>query len=68
MPFGKIGPLELVLILSVVLLIFGPSKLPSLAKSIGKSVVELKDGLSGKNKKEPDLESSDDTNKESTDS
>ncbi len=58
MPFGKLGPLELILILSVVLLIFGPSKLPSLAKSIGKSVVELKDGLSGKNQKEADTESS----------
>lgn len=58
MPFGKIGPLELILILSVVLLIFGPSKLPSLAKSIGKSVVELKDGLSGKKKEEPAADSS----------
>ena len=49
---GKIGVPEMILILAVVLLIFGPTKLPSLAKSIGKSVVELKDGLSGKNKEE----------------
>lgn len=49
---GKIGVPEMILILAVVLLIFGPTKLPSLAKSIGKSVVELKDGLSGKNKED----------------
>ncbi len=48
MLFGKIGPLEVVVILVVILLIFGPTKLPGLAKAIGKSVVELKDGLKGK--------------------
>ncbi len=45
---GKIGPLELLVILTVVLLIFGPSKLPGLAKAIGTSVVELKESLRGK--------------------
>lgn len=44
----KIGPLEVIIVLAVILLIFGPTKLPSLAKAIGKSVVELKDGLRGK--------------------
>ncbi len=52
---GKIGVPEMVLILAVVLLIFGPTKLPSLAKSIGRSVVELKDGLSGKGNKEEEV-------------
>ena len=46
---GKIGPWEVIAVLAVVLLIFGPTKLPNLAKAIGKSVVELKDGLKGKN-------------------
>ncbi len=55
---GKPGVPEMVLILFVVLLIFGPTKLPSLAKSIGRSVVELKDGLSGKGKKEEIAETS----------
>lgn len=55
---GKIGPLELVLILAVVLLIFGPGKLPSLAKAIGQSVTELKDGLRGKSKKQAAPEAS----------
>ncbi len=45
--FGKIGPLEIGLILAVVVLIFGAKKLPELARAIGKSVVELKSGLKG---------------------
>ena len=45
--FQKIGPLEIGAVLLVVLLIFGPSKLPGLAKAIGRSVVELKDSLKG---------------------
>ena len=32
---GKIGAGELLLILGIVLLVFGPAKLPALAKSIG---------------------------------
>lgn len=48
MLFGKIGPWEIIAILAVILLLFGSTKLPSLAKAIGKSVVELKEGLRGK--------------------
>ncbi|MBS3943018.1 MAG: twin-arginine translocase TatA/TatE family subunit [Dethiobacter sp.] len=44
---GRIGPLELIVVLAIILLIFGPSKLPGLAKAVGRSVVELKDGLKG---------------------
>lgn len=35
---GKIGIGELILILVIVLVVFGPSKLPSLAKSMGEAV------------------------------
>lgn len=44
---GRIGMGEIIVVLVIVLLVFGPSKLPQLARSIGKSVRELKDGLSG---------------------
>ncbi len=44
---GRIGPWEIIAILAVILLIFGSRKLPELAKAIGKSVVELKEGLKG---------------------
>ncbi len=45
--FGRIGPTEIILILALILLIFGAKRLPELAKSIGRSVVELKEGLKG---------------------
>ncbi len=44
---GRIGPWEIIAILAVILLIFGSTKLPELAKAVGKSVVELKEGLKG---------------------
>ncbi|WP_312644666.1 twin-arginine translocase TatA/TatE family subunit [Hydrogenoanaerobacterium sp.] len=42
--FGKIGMGELLLVLGIVLLIFGPSKLPALAKSMGQAVKEFRKG------------------------
>lgn len=39
---GRIGVQELLLIFGIILLIFGPSKLPKLAKSMGKGVREFK--------------------------
>ena len=40
---GRIGPLEIILILVVVLLFFGGNKIPELMKGLGKGVKELKD-------------------------
>ena len=40
--FGRIGPMELVLVLTIALIIFGPSKLPEIGKSIGKAITEFK--------------------------
>ena len=45
--FQRFGWLELVIILVIVLLIFGPSKLPQLAKSIGKAIREFRQNLDG---------------------
>jgi sec-independent protein translocase protein TatA len=45
--FGQIGVPELLVILVIALLVFGPSKLPSLGKSIGEGIVSFKKGLSG---------------------
>ena len=42
--FG-INHTEVIIVLVIVLIIFGPTKLPQLARSIGRSVRELKDGL-----------------------
>ncbi len=40
--FGKIGTMELVLILGIALLIFGPTKLPKLGKAIGQTIGNFK--------------------------
>jgi sec-independent protein translocase protein TatA len=42
------GGWEIIAILAVVLLLFGPSQLPKLAKTFGKSAKALKDGMEGK--------------------
>ncbi|SNS11874.1 sec-independent protein translocase protein TatA [Anaerovirgula multivorans] len=40
--FGKLGPTELILILVIALVVFGPSKLPEIGKALGKGVKEFK--------------------------
>jgi sec-independent protein translocase protein TatA len=42
-----IGPLELIIVLVIVLLIFGPKRLPGLARSMGSGMREFKDSISG---------------------
>ena len=39
---GKIGPLEIILILLVVVLLFGGRKIPELMKGIGQGLKEFK--------------------------
>jgi sec-independent protein translocase protein TatA len=51
----NIGPLELIIVLVVVLVIFGPKRLPQLGRSLGGGMREFKDSVTGKNKDdEPD--------------
>lgn len=41
----KVGPSELMIILAVVLIIFGPKQLPKLAKMFGKTAKSFKEGM-----------------------
>jgi sec-independent protein translocase protein TatA len=43
-----IGPTELIIVLVIVLLIFGPKRLPSLARSVGTGMREFKDSVTGR--------------------
>jgi len=42
--FGRIGIPELILILAIILLIFGATKLPDIGRALGKSIKEFKKG------------------------
>jgi sec-independent protein translocase protein TatA len=46
-PFG-IGATEIIILLLVALLVFGPKRLPEMGKSLGKGMREFKDSISGK--------------------
>jgi sec-independent protein translocase protein TatA len=41
----NVGPLELLIILAVVLLLFGSTRLPKLARSMGQASKEFRQGL-----------------------
>ena len=45
---GWIGAPELLILLLVVLLVFGPKKLPEMGRSLGKGMREFKDSITGK--------------------
>jgi sec-independent protein translocase protein TatA len=49
--FKSFGPLEIVLILLVILLIFGARKLPEIGSGLGSAFRGFKDGLTGKDEK-----------------
>ncbi len=48
---GRFGVPELVLILFILLLLFGASKLPEIARSIGQSIKEFKKSMGNKDAK-----------------
>ena len=45
---------DLLVVLLIVLLIFGPKRLPGLGKSIGHGIREFKDGITGKSSADDD--------------
>jgi sec-independent protein translocase protein TatA len=59
--FQSVGPLELLIVLGIVLLIFGPKRLPGLGRQLGTGLREFKDSVTGGS-------SDDDENDAATDS
>ncbi len=52
---GLFQPMHLLIILAIVLIIFGPGKLPEIGASLGKGIRELKKALSH-DEKDSDIE------------
>ncbi len=47
----RIGVTELVIVLAIVVLIFGPSQIPKLTRMFGQGVKSFKDGMEGDGEK-----------------
>jgi sec-independent protein translocase protein TatA len=45
---GWIGPWEIAILLVIVLLVFGPKRLPEMGRSLGKGMREFKNSITGK--------------------
>jgi sec-independent protein translocase protein TatA len=50
----NIGPLEIVVILIIALVVFGPKRLPELGRSMGKGIREFKNSVTGDDKDDDD--------------
>ena len=55
MPFG-IGIWELLILLLVLLLVFGPKRLPEMGRQLGKGMREFKDSVSGSGKDDDQID------------
>ncbi len=56
---GNIGWQGLVVILIILLLVFGPKRLPEMGRSLGRGLREFKDSVSGKDLRDDDERSAD---------
>jgi sec-independent protein translocase protein TatA len=52
--FNQVGPLELVIVLVIVLLIFGPKRLPGLGRQLGRGMREFKESITGDSRDDDD--------------
>ena len=64
--FQTVGPLELLIVLGVVLVIFGPKRLPALGRQLGAGMREFKDSISRKHDEDSDDDDTDDSRDRAT--
>lgn len=50
------GATEIIIILVIALLLFGPKKIPQIGAGLGKGIMNFKDALKGKNTEEDEAE------------
>jgi sec-independent protein translocase protein TatA len=53
---GNIGPLEIIVVLIIALVVFGPKRLPELGNSLGRGIREFKETVTGDRKDDDDDE------------
>jgi sec-independent protein translocase protein TatA len=51
---GNIGPLEILVVLIIALIVFGPKRLPELGSSLGRGIREFRDTVSGEKRDDDD--------------
>jgi sec-independent protein translocase protein TatA len=56
----SIGPLELGIILLIILVVFGPKRLPGLGRQLGSGMREFKESITGKSRDDDDDDDDDD--------
>jgi sec-independent protein translocase protein TatA len=54
----NIGPVELIIVLVIVLVIFGARRVPEAGKNLGKGMREFKDAITGKDDNRKELQAS----------
>lgn len=53
---GNIGPLEIIVVLIIALIVFGPKRLPELGSSLGRGIREFRNTVTGdKDDDEPEV-------------
>jgi sec-independent protein translocase protein TatA len=50
--FPRLGPMELIILLVIVVLLFGPGRIGKIAGEIGKGIKSFREGLGGDNNKD----------------
>lgn len=51
---GNIGPLEIIIVLIIALIVFGPKRLPELGKSLGRGIREFRETVTGDKRDDDD--------------
>lgn len=55
--FPRLGPMELIILLVIVVLLFGPGRIGKIAGELGKGIKSFRDGLGGDKKDEQSTDS-----------
>jgi sec-independent protein translocase protein TatA len=61
-----ISPIQIVIVLAIALLIFGPKRLPEMGRNLGKGIRDFKGGITGEEPATPAATALEDTPQDST--